>query len=62
MLLSMVLITVEGDITEDSGDPVDPQKIAFSRAERGGKKNLFSASAENTGSHSQTDRDKHTHI
>ncbi len=38
MLLSMVLITAEGDITKDSGDPADPEKIALNRA---GRKNVF---------------------
>lgn len=38
MLLSMVLITAEGDITKDSSDPEDPQKIALNRV---GRKNLF---------------------
>lgn len=36
MLLSMVLITAEGDISKDGGDPADPQKVALNRV--GGKK------------------------
>ena len=42
MLLSMVLITAEGDITKDSSDPADPRKIALNKAAREKKKkNLF---------------------
>jgi len=54
----MVLIAVEGDITEDSSDPADPQKIAFNRAGRG--KKPVSATAENTGSHTHTNTKEHT--
>lgn len=31
VLLSVVLIRAEGDITKDSSDPADLEKIAFSR-------------------------------
>lgn len=59
MLLSMVLITVEGDITEDSGDPVDPQKIAFSRAER--EKTCFQP-LQKTRAHTHKLTETNTHI
>lgn len=57
-MLSMVLITVEGDITKDGSDPADPEKIAFNRA---GRKKPVSASAETLmNTHAQARTDTHT--